>query len=41
MGWFGISQARIEDEIEWDKNYHKFFEHVKDDWIITIVDCHI
>lgn len=41
MGWFGISGATIDQEKEWDENYHKFLEEAEDDWTITIVDCHI
>lgn len=41
MGYFGISNASIDDKIAWSENYHKIFEQAEDDWEITIVDCHI
>ena len=41
MGWWGVSHAEMDAQKEWDENYHKFFEQAEDDWMITIVDCHI
>ena len=40
MGWFGFSSDTPEEQREWDRNYHKFFEQFADCYI-TVVDCHI
>lgn len=42
MGWFGMSHATNEQEIEWYNNYSKFVEEaIENNWLITVVDCHI
>lgn len=41
MGWFGISGASIEDEINWFDVFNKFLKEVDPNCTITIVDCHI
>lgn len=40
MGWWGFSSDTPEEQREWDRNYHKFFEQFADCYI-TVVDCHI
>lgn len=42
MGWWGISTASSNDEIDWDENYYERFIKAADpEWELTIVDCHI
>lgn len=42
MGWFGVSHATIESEREFQDNYHIFIEEaIKNNWYMTVVDCHI
>ena len=42
MGWFGCSSASEEDEKKFFKEYPKFIEEaVKNNWCLTVVDCHI
>lgn len=42
MGWFGVSHAKVEEEIEFEKNFDKYIQMaIENDWMITIVDCHI
>lgn len=42
MGWWGISNARPEEETEFEKNYEeKFIKTANPEWKLTIIDCHI
>ena len=42
MGWFSISDASTEDEINWSNNYYKdFVEPYLENGYLTLVDCHI
>lgn len=42
MGWFGISHAEIKDEIAFEENFAKYIEQaIQNNWLITVVDCHI
>lgn len=42
VGWWGISSATREQEIEFEKNYEeKFIKAANPEWKLTIVDCHI
>lgn len=42
MGWWAISDATPEQEVEFEKNYEeKFIKTANPEWNLTIVDCHI
>ena len=42
MGWFGCHNASVEAEKDFYDNYYKFIEKaIKNNWYMTIVDCHI
>ena len=42
MGWFGCHSATMEEEIEFFNNYDKFIEEAQENnWLMTVVDCHI
>ena len=42
MGWFGCHNASPEDEKSFSDNYHKFIEDaIENNWLVTVVDCHI
>lgn len=42
MGWFGCSSASGEDEANWNKNYYDILmKNAKEDYYLTVVDCHI
>ena len=41
MGWFGCSDTTPEGEIEWEKTFYDKFIKGKDNYWLTIVDCHI
>ena len=42
MGWWGISNATPEQEVEFEKNYEeKFIKTANPECKLTIVDCHI
>jgi len=41
MGWWGVSDAEVEDEINYEKNYFSYLKPYMEDYYITIVDCHI
>jgi len=42
MGWFGMSDASIDDETKWDNEfYERFIETADPEWTLTVVDCHI
>ena len=42
MGWFGCHSATTEEEIEFFDNYNRFIEEAqKNNWLVTVVDCHI
>lgn len=42
MGWWGISNATSEQEVEFEKSYEeKFIKTANPEWNLTIVDCHI
>ncbi|HJJ12563.1 MAG TPA: hypothetical protein OIM48_04590 [Clostridiaceae bacterium] len=42
MGWWGISSATPEQEIEFEKSYEeRFIKTANPEWTLTIVDCHI
>lgn len=42
MGWFGFSSETDEESVKWDKSfYNSFIKDTKEDYVITIVDCHI
>ena len=42
MGWWGISFATDEEESKWYNEYSKFIDMAKkNNYLVTIVDCHI
>ena len=42
MGWFACHNASIEDEKSFKKNYQSFIDKaIKNNWLVTVVDCHI
>ena len=42
MGWFGMSNANIDEEREFSENYFKILDIEKyKDYYLTIIDCHI
>lgn len=41
MGWFAVSSATPEDEIDWAKEYPNVINSFNPEYYITIVDCHI
>lgn len=43
MGWFGVSSESNEDGLKWDLEFHKKFIEpaIKNNWYVTVVDCHI
>ena len=42
MGWWGISFATDEEEANWYNEYSKFIDMAnKNNYLVTIVDCHI
>lgn len=42
MGWFCISSATNDEELEFEENYKKFvFDNADEDDYLTLVDCHI
>jgi len=40
MGWFGCSSAD-DDATKWNEQWHKLFNSLPDDTLLTVVDCHI
>ena len=38
MGWWGIS---LNEKDTWDEEFKRILESIKDDEVITLVDCHI
>lgn len=42
MGWFGCHNASSEEERDFFENYYKFIEKaIENNWLVTVVDCHI
>jgi hypothetical protein len=42
MGWFGCHSASSEEERDFFESYHKFIEKaIENNWLVTVVDCHI
>lgn len=42
MGYFGMNDASVEDEVSFDKNYFNILDLEKyKDCYITVIDCHI
>lgn len=42
MGWFGCHNASSEEERDFFDNYYKFIEKaIENNWLVTVVDCHI
>ena len=41
MGWFGMSNASIEDERNWPEKFNEILNKYPDNYWITVVDCHI
>lgn len=42
MGWFGCHNASAEEERDFYENYYKFIEQaIENNWLVTMVDCHI
>jgi hypothetical protein len=41
VGWFGTTDASIEDERDWPTRYEDLIKDKSDDLYITFIDCHI
>jgi len=42
MGWFGMSSAELDDELEFQLKFKEtFIDPLPDHALITVVDCHI
>lgn len=42
MGWFGCHNASSEEERDFFDNYYKFIDKaIENNWLVTVVDCHI
>lgn len=42
MGWFGFSSETAEESYDWDMHFKEnFIDKAEQEWILTIVDCHI
>lgn len=40
MGWWGVVQDE-KDPNQWYEEFHKLFDALPDDTLVSIVDCHI
>ena len=42
MGWFACHNATIEDEKQFEDKYQSFIDKaIENNWLVTVVDCHI